>query len=141
MLKQCELNIKLKGSNSNGVLLQESRALNLLAQYSDSEDDKEAKYSDSDEGEIHQINQVQYRDPKLSSSSSSESSSEEELNVNEIKKKLEVVSDHDSESDGEEVTGIDKKKKKKEPLRVKGEFLLVSFIWIFNDFFNSFILI
>lgn len=124
--------------------MQESKALQLLAQYSDSDDlEGDNEYSDSDTEKNQQINQVKYRVSKSSSSSSSSDSSSEEISVNEIKKKLAVVSDHESESDGgEEATnGIDKKKKKKEPLRVKGEFLLVSSLWISSVCFFSFILL
>mgnify|MGYP003477093659 FL=1 len=142
MFQHIKLNVNFKiPSNSTGVLLHESNALNLLAQYSDSDDsevDDGAKYSDSDTEEVKQIDKVNYRETKSSSSSSSESSSEEEeLTVNEIKKKLEVVSDHESESDDEEANGVDKKKKKrKEPLRVKGEFLLVSSFYLdLQEFF------
>jgi hypothetical protein len=105
-------------------LLQNSRALNLLAQYNDS-DCSDYSDSDADENETNK----QYRDAKSSSSSSSSESSEEEITVQQIKKRLEAPpSDHD-DSDGDEGNGENAgRRKKREPVKVKGEMGLVSYL-------------
>lgn len=100
----------------NAEILQQSTALSLLAQYTDSED--ELDNNDTSEGIKSQYRQAE------SSDSSSSSSSDEEITIKVIKKKLEVpASDDDSENENGESS---KERKKKPPLRVKGELLLVS---------------
>jgi H/ACA ribonucleoprotein complex non-core subunit NAF1 len=99
------------------IILQQSSALSLLTQYSDSENENDNE-EEVKEPENHSN---QYRTAELESSSSSSSDdSDEEIDVKEIKKKLETVaSDDDSENEDPA-----KEKKKKQPLKVRGEFLL-----------------
>ncbi|XP_070490696.1 H/ACA ribonucleoprotein complex non-core subunit NAF1 [Chironomus tepperi] len=101
------------------IVLQQSAALNLLTQYSDSENENDSN-EEVKEPEDHSN---QYRTAELDSSSSSSSSdSDDEIDVKEIKKKLETVaSDDDSENENDDPA---KERKKKQPLKVRGEFLL-----------------
>jgi len=95
--------------------VKKTAALSLLAQYSGSESDEEAE----------ELEANTYRTAKegsdSSSSCSSDSSDAEDIKV--IEKKIRQPVVVDSEDSDDENTN---KKKKKEPLKVKGEFLLVS---------------
>lgn len=100
-------------------MLQQSTALNLLAQYSDSEEESNEKEVETNVNET-----TQYRQADSSDSSSSSSESDDEIFVKQIRKKLEEHhsgSDDDSENEHE---GTAKERKKKPPIKVKGELLL-----------------
>jgi hypothetical protein len=93
------------------IVLKESYALSLLSKYA----------SDTDEESEEEKKVEKYREKSSSSSSDSDEDNFFKLRQN-VTKALENHQSDSDDSDGEHVT---RKNKKREPLKVKGELLLV----------------